>query len=84
MCHLIFVDRANRRCSREWMPGHAANALTVPSDRGQFTTRKLIRNPSSRVNGNLRFPLTLTYHGHPETSVAKTCRHYKANRNMFV
>src|SRR6185312_8102839 len=29
----------NQRCSRKWMSGHAAYALVLPQDRGQFVTQ---------------------------------------------
>ena len=32
---------SNRRCSRKWMSGHAAIALVLLRDRGQFETRIL-------------------------------------------
>jgi hypothetical protein len=60
-----------QRCSRKWMSGHAAYALVLTADRGQFTTQSFTRreNPSCQVAGNLCFSLTLTYRGCPETSV---------------
>src|ERR1700740_3602313 len=50
--------------SRKWMSGHAAIALVLLRDRGQFATQLSARseNPFHRVKGNLRFPLTFAYH----------------------
>ena len=44
-----------QRCSRKWMSGHAAYALVLTADRGQFTTQSFTRreNPSCQVVGNL-------------------------------
>jgi hypothetical protein len=47
------------RCSRKWMSGHAAYALVLLEDRGQFVTQKLYpsgeRLPPSQ--GESPFPL---------------------------
>ena len=60
-----------QRCSRKWMSGHAAYALVLLEDRGQLGTQTCFtrrENTFRQVVGNLRFPLTVTYHGCPETS----------------
>ena len=51
------------------MSGHAAIALVLLRDRGQFATQlpASSENPFHRVKGNLRFPLTFTYHGCPSS-----------------
>ena len=51
------------------MSGHAAIALVLLRDRGQFATQLSAgsENPFHRVKGNLRFPLTFTYHGRPSS-----------------
>ncbi len=56
-----------RRCSRKWMSGHAGKALVLISDRGQPKAKTFCSsgNLLRRVNGNLRFLLTITYHGCP-------------------
>jgi hypothetical protein len=60
------------RCSRQWMSGHAAFALAERRDRGPFVTTAQIMlapgEPFSPLQGNLRFPLTFTYHGCPRFS----------------
>jgi hypothetical protein len=45
------------------MSGHAATALVLKSDRGQFRTLAIrsLGNPFRRIKGNLRFPLTFTF-----------------------
>ena len=52
------------------MSGHAATALFLPRDRGRFENLTISRSENLffRVNGNLRFPLTFTYHGCPRNS----------------
>ena len=49
------------------MSGHAAIALVLLRDRGQFATLLFAssENPFHRVKGNLRFPLTFIYYGCP-------------------
>jgi hypothetical protein len=47
------------------MSGHAAYALVVLEDRGQFATQKHYQSGEHlpQVKANLRFPLTVTFHG---------------------
>jgi transposase-like protein len=48
-----------RRCSRKWMSGHAATALVLPSDRGQFRTLTIYApgEPIPPSQGESPFPL---------------------------
>src|SRR6202453_5220546 len=48
-----------RRCSRKWMSGHAATALVLPSDRGQFRTLTICSpgEPIPTGQGESPFPL---------------------------
>jgi hypothetical protein len=48
-----------RRCARKWMSGHAATALVLPSDRGQFRTLTICSpgEPIPTGQGESPFPL---------------------------
>ena len=48
-----------QRCSRKWMSGHAAYALVLTADRGQFTTRKLYTSGEPILPSRGKSPLSL-------------------------
>jgi hypothetical protein len=65
-------SRTKLHRSRKWMSGHAATALVTrrieDSSEPHRANRSIDRGkPFLQVKGNLRFPLTVTYHGCPET-----------------
>jgi hypothetical protein len=51
--------KLTQRCSRKWMSGHAAYALALTADRGQFTTRKLYTSGEPILPGRGKSPLSL-------------------------
>ncbi len=57
--HSIFVDGVSRRCSRKWMSGHAAIALVLLRDRGQFATLTIcpLGEPVPPGQGESPFPV---------------------------
>ena len=56
--------------SRKWMSGHAATALVTRRIEDSLNRIPQIAwgKPFRQVRGNLRFPLTVTYHGYPLVS----------------
>ncbi len=57
--HSIFADGVPRRCSRKWMSGHAAIALVLLRDRGQFGTLIIcpLGEPIPPSQGKSPFPV---------------------------
>jgi hypothetical protein len=72
-------SRTKLHRSRKWMSGHAATALVTrrieDSSEPHRANRSIDRGkPFLQVKGNLRFPLTVTYHGCPQTPVQTPTR----------
>src|SRR6202453_2303304 len=83
-------SRTKLHRSRKLMSGHAATALVTrrieDSSEPHRANRSIDRGkPFLQVKGNLRFPLTVTYHGCPETLCPKLfCPETLLSRNSSV